>query len=587
VSLDVSTEQALDQDLFLQPKVSWRREMTVGRRHLVEVDLALVTTGGAPAEWPLEEAEEYVYFCVLDGAGFDLWAVHDACVVIHRFGGSYGPAEFVVTPHQGAVNRSLRLTFVNQWGVPVAVRELEVSVPDATGSADTKPSERVDVKVPALAVGGLAGAEGLAEDLTLADQITVDLDVPDDLGEPAVAAGPLATLPAGPEAPDTIPDSGYLDRDDRELEKRADDPRLPASYSRRPASVPRNGERRLAGLSEWYNLAGVRRSPSGSLRLDLVPLFSPGATRGSRVTFTARCAPSDERGTFFAIVAEAATGSKPQAAQLRSLQSAKVPPGIYRVTAELLPGPDHVRFHGLPETPRNEVRRWPEVAASVPRSLPPGTGPIHLIAAIEISGPGDLVAQRIGRVRQLVEYVADEAREFVCYSIISYGPHSINVHNLDYPEVAATTLAWAETADDALSVLARLSRNGAAPIGYPVAAQLECVLTDLERQLTGQEGRPVLVTAGARPAHPSRVDPVSEIIPCRWRNDWRGPMDRMRARYPGIAFGAIHDTDWPDDLWRVLSTSTAPEEFSAAGYAHALGLTESPGQVIPVPMFAG
>jgi hypothetical protein len=64
-------------------------------------------------------------------------------------------------------------------------------------------------------------------------------------------------------------------------------------------------------------------------------------------------------------------------------------------------------------------------------------------------------------------------------------------------------------------------------------------------------------------------------------------MDRMRARYPGIAFGAIHDTDWPDDLWRVLSTSTAPEEFSAAGYAHALGLTESPGQVIPVPMFAG
>ena len=183
--------------------------------------------------------------------------------------------------------------------------------------------------------------------------------------------------------------------------------------------------------------------------------------------------------------------------------------------------------------------------------------------------------------------MAGQARDFVCYSAISYGPHSINVHDPEYPEVPVTTLAWAQAADTALGVLARLSRRPAAPTGYPAAAQLECVLTDLEQQLTGQEGRPVLVTAGARPAHPSHVDPASQIIPCPRRNDWRDPMSRMRARYAGVAFGAIHDTEWPDELWRVLSTDTTLEDFSVPGFASALGLTTSSAELIPLPMFSG
>jgi hypothetical protein len=588
VSLDMSVGKPLDADLFLQPKVSWPREMTVGRRHLVEVDLALVTSDGVPAVWPLEE-EECVYTCMLDGFGYDLWAVHDACVVVHRFGGSYGPAEFVVTPRPGPADRPLWVTFLNQWGVPVAVRELEVRVLDADGGENTEPGDpedsaeqvRVDVEVPALAVGGPARAEepgqDLAGDLAADDQVTLDLDLSyDDPGEPVPDAERPAAELAVPESPGAVAPGS--DREDRS----------PAPYSRPSAPVRNNGERRPDRLAEWYNVAGLRRAPSGSLHWDLVPLFPPGAPSGSEVTFTARCAPSDEYGTVFAVIAEPPSGSAAQERQLRSVQSAKVPPGIYRVTAELLyPFPGHVRFHGLPETPRDETRLWPEISGTVPRRLAAGTGPVHLIAAIEVSGPGGLVAQRIDRVRQLFEHVADEAKDFVCYSVVSYGPHSINVHNPEYPEVPAATLAWAETVDDALRVLARLTRRGAEPIGYPAAAQLECVLTDLERQLTGQEGRPVLVTAGARPAHPPRIDPVSQIIPCRWRNDWRGPMSRMRTRYEGIAFGAIPEADWSDELWRMLSTDTAPGEFSAPGLANSLGLTADSRQLIPLPMFAG
>ena len=102
------------------------------------VDLALVDESRLPASWPLAD-EECAYTCALDGGGdFDLWAVHDAAVVLHRFGGSYGPAEFVVTP-QNIGERSLRLTIINQWGVPVGDHELRVHV---------SPAERLQKDLP-------------------------------------------------------------------------------------------------------------------------------------------------------------------------------------------------------------------------------------------------------------------------------------------------------------------------------------------------------------------------------------------------------------------------------------------------------
>src|SRR6185312_13581166 len=100
--------------LAVEPTVSWRREMVVGRPYLVKVDLRLAS--GSP-EWPYDE-EELAFTCMLDGAlDFAVEAMEDASVVLHRFGGSYGPAEFVVTPvGTGAGTRSLWLTIVSSYG---------------------------------------------------------------------------------------------------------------------------------------------------------------------------------------------------------------------------------------------------------------------------------------------------------------------------------------------------------------------------------------------------------------------------------------------------------------------------------------
>jgi hypothetical protein len=295
-------------------------------------------------------------------------------------------------------------------------------------------------------------------------------------------------------------------------------------------------------------------------------------------------------GTVFAIVAEPRNGPD-RNPQLRSVQSAKLPPGIYRVTAELLyPAPGCVRFHGLPAVPSEDSRRWPEIATTVPARLPISGGPDHLIAAIEISGLAELVRERIESVRRLITHVAAEAQNFVCFSIITYGPHSINFNNAAYPEVPVTTLAWAETADDALAVLTRLSRRPAAPVGYERAAQLECVLTDLERNLTGQEGRPVIVTVGMRPPHPPRVDPATQIIPCRYRRDWYVPLSKLRRRHAGVAFGSIRDVGQADELWRLLGTdATTFDDNVAPAFARALGLTADFARPMPValPLFSG
>jgi len=173
------------------------------------------------------------------------------------------------------------------------------------------------------------------------------------------------------------------------------------------------------------------------------------------------------------------------------------------------------------------------------------------------------------------------------FTVMTYGPHAVHAGNRDYQEVPVATLAWANTADDALAALQLLSRQPAAPLGYPAAAQLECLLAELDRDLTGIEGHPVLVTVGARSPYPPHVDP-SAIIPCRWRNDWRVRLGNLLTKHAGMAFGAVHDTGWPDELWRRLGRDAATTigDFSAPRFVDALGLTTSDRQLIPIPLIA-
>lgn len=335
-----------------------------------------------------------------------------------------------------------------------------------------------------------------------------------------------------------------------------------------------------APLTQYYDLVALRRTAAGRLVLTTLPLFAPGASYGATETLTIRCEPSSDNGTAFSVLAY-----QPDERVFRPVPGrvAHIPPGTHSLTAELR-GAGDVRF-GLRDLPiikfHRDHRSYEEVVAQVPERLD-RLRPAHLILAIEISGRTGPVLERIRRAEQLIK-CADGTDGPLYISLISYGPHAVD-RRRDIEE-PVTVLAWAQSGGVALSALRRLRERGAVTEGYSRAAQLECVLTRVARQLTDEHGRPVLVIVGSRSAFPARVDPRTEIIPCPDHNDWRAAWLRLRGR-GDMTFGAIRDGGPGDDMWRALG-SDASEQLTATDvrrFAADLGLVTAAVEYIPFPL---
>jgi tetratricopeptide (TPR) repeat protein len=105
----------------VQPIIRYPRQAEPGKTYLMSIDLrAQVDMAG----WPYEE-EEYPIYCMVDTAPlFTNQPLGEPAVVLHRFGGTYGPAMFLLTAVQEEMEGSIRITLVNGWGVPVDVIEL-------------------------------------------------------------------------------------------------------------------------------------------------------------------------------------------------------------------------------------------------------------------------------------------------------------------------------------------------------------------------------------------------------------------------------------------------------------------------------
>jgi hypothetical protein len=339
-------------------------------------------------------------------------------------------------------------------------------------------------------------------------------------------------------------------------------------------------------ISQWYELVVLRRTPSGRLVLTAELLFPPDARRGDTQTITLRCEPSDGYGTVFAVVSREAGPEF----RLVSMGSARVPSGRYRVTATLL-RPGAVRFDGLPAKLAPDPRGWLDVLAAIPPRLA-GSRPAHLIVAVESCGSDNQVYERAERAGQFVRDVANGAAGPIRFSLVGYGAHSFRRRAAEDP---VELLAWAEGPDVVLARLQWLSTRGGVDSGYSRAAGIECMLAEVAKELSGEPalaGRPVLVTIGTRTAFPHRADPVSEILPCPHRNDWRRLLRRLREDYPGIAFGAIRDgPPWEDEnrsaeeVWRLLgSDALGPADpIESTRFPADLGLLGA-AQYVPFPM---
>lgn len=341
----------------------------------------------------------------------------------------------------------------------------------------------------------------------------------------------------------------------------------------------------------WYELVLLRRSRSGRLEFTSQELFLPEARRGDTRSFTVRCAPSDENGTVFAVAARNAAFEF----SLISMRSAWIPPDTYDVTARLLRR-GSVRFEGLPVKLREETRSWPDLAAALPERLD-AVGPAHVIFAVELCGSDDEVQARVDRVGQLISVIRDGTDGPLRFSLLSYAAHSHDPRATDEP---VTVLAWAETdADRVDRRLGWLRAHGPAMSSYDRAAQIECALAEVAERLresASSTGRPVLIMLGHRPPFPHRVDPVSRIIPCPLRRDWRALVNRLTASNPGMAFGAIRDgetgsgslfDDPADEIWRCLGTDAyvaASDALDPLNFTGRLGLLNPAPHYLPFPL---
>ncbi len=105
--------------LSVQPLISYPREAQVGKTYLMTIDLQPFGD-----EWLYEEEEYPIYFMLEASPLFSSQPVGEPAVVLHRFGGSYGAAKFLLTAAQEEMEGEIRVTLVNAWGVPVKVLNL-------------------------------------------------------------------------------------------------------------------------------------------------------------------------------------------------------------------------------------------------------------------------------------------------------------------------------------------------------------------------------------------------------------------------------------------------------------------------------
>jgi Leucine-rich repeat (LRR) protein len=104
--------------ITIKPVVSYPHEMEVGKRYLMSVDIA--TEG----EWPYER-EEYALHCLLDtDSSLTHEVIGEPVIVLHRFGGTYGPATFILTATAKEGESSIKLMLVNQAGLIVYSEQL-------------------------------------------------------------------------------------------------------------------------------------------------------------------------------------------------------------------------------------------------------------------------------------------------------------------------------------------------------------------------------------------------------------------------------------------------------------------------------
>jgi len=119
----VNREEISVTPLSVQPIVKYLSQIKVGEIFFLSIDFQF-----NHEDWKYEEEEYALYFVVHGNLPFLSYElIGENSLVLHRFGGTYGPAMFLV---KGEVSGQalFEILAINQWGVPITTLPITIEV---------------------------------------------------------------------------------------------------------------------------------------------------------------------------------------------------------------------------------------------------------------------------------------------------------------------------------------------------------------------------------------------------------------------------------------------------------------------------
>lgn len=104
----------------VRPIIKYPHEAQTGKTYLMTIDLQ----AEEGFEWQYER-EEYPIYCTVDSNLFSSKPIGEPVIVLHRFGGSYGEAQFLLTAASKSGQGNIKVNLFNAWGVSVKALDLE------------------------------------------------------------------------------------------------------------------------------------------------------------------------------------------------------------------------------------------------------------------------------------------------------------------------------------------------------------------------------------------------------------------------------------------------------------------------------
>jgi hypothetical protein len=129
--------------LSVEPIIHYPRQAQVGKTYLMTIDLQ----PDKGYEWKINE-EEYPIYCTVDSDIFTSKVVGEPIILMHRFGGSYGAARFLMTALPKLGQGEIKICLINAWGATVKVLKVEkIAILAAPILPDKTPAPPIKIPV--------------------------------------------------------------------------------------------------------------------------------------------------------------------------------------------------------------------------------------------------------------------------------------------------------------------------------------------------------------------------------------------------------------------------------------------------------